>query len=300
MPVADLVAEAAASPLLQAALAGDGVFGSFLGPWSAGSGLLFLLAAANEAAGGAETVFVRGGPGALATAIAAAATAAGVRIRTGEAVTAIVTDEGGARGVRLAGNGGTLDASLVVSGLDPKRTLLGLCDPLALSPEFQWRLRNVRTRGVLAKVNLALAALPVVPGADRDVLTGRIRIAPGRGVHRARVRPREIRALVAGAVARGHDPDAARSRRWRRPAPTCCRCMRSSRRTSCARPTRPVGRGAPISAATRWAAPGVREALGETVLAALDRAMPGIRSLIVAGEVITPLDLERDLGLHRR
>ena len=54
----------------------------------------------------------------------------------------------------------------------------GLCDPLALPPEFRWRLGNLRTRGVLAKINFALSTMPVVPGADREVLTGRIRIAP--------------------------------------------------------------------------------------------------------------------------
>ena len=69
MAVADLVAEFADTPLLRAALAADGVFGSMLGPWSAGSGLLFLLHAANDVAGDARSVWPRGGPGALAEAL---------------------------------------------------------------------------------------------------------------------------------------------------------------------------------------------------------------------------------------
>ena len=37
---------------------------------------------------------------------------------------------------------------------------------------------TTRTAGTLAKVNLALSALPVVPGADREQLATRLRIAP--------------------------------------------------------------------------------------------------------------------------
>ena len=49
---------------------------------------------------------------------------------------------------------------LVVSNADPKRTLLALVDPLRLDPEFLVRVRNIRARGTVAKVNLALAGLP--------------------------------------------------------------------------------------------------------------------------------------------
>jgi phytoene dehydrogenase-like protein len=63
MPVADLVAEHVETPSVAAALAADGVFGAMLGPWSAGSGLLFLLHAANQSAGDPRLVWPRGGPG---------------------------------------------------------------------------------------------------------------------------------------------------------------------------------------------------------------------------------------------
>jgi phytoene dehydrogenase-like protein len=68
MPVADLVAEHVETPSVAAALAADGVFGAMLGPWSAGSGLLFLLHAANQCAGDPRLVWPRGGPGALTAA----------------------------------------------------------------------------------------------------------------------------------------------------------------------------------------------------------------------------------------
>jgi phytoene dehydrogenase-like protein len=295
MPVADLVSEIVESPLLQAALAADGLFGSFLGPWSAGSGLLFLLAAANDAAGRAETLFVQGGPGALAAALLSAATAAGVRVRTGEAVEAIVTDDRGVRGVRLAGGPGTVDASLVVSGLDPKRTLLGLCDPVALPPEFQWRLRNYRTRGVLAKVNLALGALPVVPGADREALTGRIRIAPDvefleRAFDHAKYGRFSPQPWLEATIPTLLDPSLA-------PPHGHVLSVYAQFAPYQLQPAdAPDGPRRADLGGEAWDAPGVREALGEAVLATLDRAMPGVRGLVVAGEVITPLDLERSWG----
>jgi phytoene dehydrogenase-like protein len=42
---------------------------------------------------------------------------------------------------------------------------------------------------------------------------------------------------------------------------------------------------------------GMREALLRAVIDTLDRYMPGVRSLVVEAEVMTPADLERDWGL---
>ena len=48
MAVADLAAEWFETELLRATIAARGIFGSFLGPWSAGSSLLLLLRAAED------------------------------------------------------------------------------------------------------------------------------------------------------------------------------------------------------------------------------------------------------------
>ena len=62
-----------------------------------------------------------------------------------------------------------------------------MVDPVRLEPGFLLRVRNIRARGTLAKVNLALAGLPSFT-AERDLpqdvraaeaLAGRILIAPG-------------------------------------------------------------------------------------------------------------------------
>ena len=106
--------------------------------------------------------------------------ARGVEIRTATPVNRIDIRDGRAVGVLLAG-GEEIAASVVVSAADPKRTLLDLIDPVALGPTLGWRAANIRTPGVIAKVNLALSGLPRfgVPADEGDGrLRGRILIAP--------------------------------------------------------------------------------------------------------------------------
>lgn len=278
MPVADLVHEHVETPMVAAALAADGVLGAMLGPWSAGSGLLFLLHAANAAAGDPRLVWPRGGPGSLAAALLRAAGQAGVSVTTGARVTEVLTGDGRARGVRLA-DGRTIEASAVVSGIDPKTTY-GLCDPMALPAELRWRARNYRTAGTLAKVNLALSALPVVPGADREQLATRIRMAP------------DVDAMER---AFDHAKYGAFS-----PTPWLEALIPTLADPSLAPPGAHV-----MSIYAQYAPHTLREGTWETargafldaVLATLDRYMPGIRSLIVEAEVLTPADLEREWGL---
>ena len=66
----------------------------------------------------------------------------------------------------------------MVSGVDPKRTFRSLCEPEHLPPEFLWRIRHLRVRGMLAKVNLALSGLPAVAGHDAADAGLPLRIAP--------------------------------------------------------------------------------------------------------------------------
>src|SRR5439155_21996536 len=98
MAVADLASEWFEGEPLRAAVAAGGILGSFLGPWSAGSGALLLLLGAGEGHPVASGWSARGGTGAVADALAAAARQAGVDIRTGADVDGIGVDESGATG----------------------------------------------------------------------------------------------------------------------------------------------------------------------------------------------------------
>ncbi len=179
MAAADLVGEWFETDLLQAAIATRGVFGTAMGPWSAGSGAVLLLNAAADPAPGGSSVMVKGGPAALAAAMTEAARGAGVQIRTSTPVARVLVRDGKAAGVVLE-DGTEIPADAVVSNADPRRTFLGLVDPVELDPGFLTKVRNYRARGTVAKVHLALNALPSVRGvANPADLHGRILVAPG-------------------------------------------------------------------------------------------------------------------------
>ena len=163
-------------------LATRGIRYTAMGPHMAGTSAVMLTDSAGNGGGAAgETVYARGGPGALAAALASAAREAGVEIRTGAEVIAIRDDHEAVTGVALA-DGEEIEAGIVVSGLDPRTTLQGLVDPETLGPELGWEVDNLRDRGATAKVNLALSELPAFSGLDGDDgamrLRGRIVIAP--------------------------------------------------------------------------------------------------------------------------
>ena len=89
----------------------------------------------------------------------------------------MTTLDGVATGVALE-SGEEILAPAIVSGLDPKRLLTGLIDPVTLGPSLRWRAGNIRTPGTLAKVNLVLDGLPEFPaaGGDARLLRGRIQV----------------------------------------------------------------------------------------------------------------------------
>src|ERR1700676_1680476 len=99
MAVADLVAEYFETELLLALIAARGIFGTFLGPWSAGSSLQLLIRAAGDSHPAGSALFAAGGMGALTQAMATAAEAAGAEIRTAAEVIEIREKEGGEKAV---------------------------------------------------------------------------------------------------------------------------------------------------------------------------------------------------------
>src|ERR1017187_4721970 len=76
MAVADLASEYFETELLRAVIAARGVFGTFLGPWSAGSALVLLIRAAADPHPAGSASFAAGGMGAVTQSMASAATAA--------------------------------------------------------------------------------------------------------------------------------------------------------------------------------------------------------------------------------
>ena len=288
MAVADLVVEFFETELLRAVIAARGIFGAFLGPWSAGTSAMLLMRAAGDGNPAGPTVFPKGGMGALTQAMAAAAAQAGAEIRTGADVSKILIKDGQATGVVLA-SGETIEASAVISNADPRRTLLGLLDPVHLGPEFGVRMRNYRGYGSVAKVNLALSGLPEFtalkgsPTGGPDgaaALSGRIHIAP------------EIDFLE-----RAFD-DSKYGNFSKRPYLDIT--IPSVSDSSLAPP------GTHVMSIVMQFAPfrlksgdwdASAEALGDTVVKTLSEYAPNLKSLILKRQVITPKDLETTYSL---
>ena len=279
MAVADLVSESVENELLRATLAADGIFGAMLGPWSAGSGLQLLLAAANRSQAWPGGRVVKGGPAAFARALRRAAERFGVAILTGAAVERIEVKDDRAAGVALA-NGERIEGRLVVSGVDPKRTFLGLCEADYLPPEFLWRIKHYRSRGTLAKVNFALAALPAFTGATREMLASRVRLAPDldyleRAFDHAKYGRYSSQPWIEFTVPSIDNPALA---------PAGAHVLSA------------YAQFAPYQLRdSNWDAE--REPLGDLVTSILKRYAPGFSASIVARQVLTPLDLERGWGL---
>lgn len=182
MAVADFVAEFFETELLRAVIAARGIFGTALGPWSAGSTAVLLLRAAADSNPVGSAAFPRGGLGSFTRALAESAKRAGAEIRTDAEVQHIRIKDGAVSGVVLAG-GEEIAVEAVVSGADPKRTFFNLVDASQLDPTFANRMKNFRANGNVAKVNLALGGLPTFPALDSNesslkALSGRIHIGP--------------------------------------------------------------------------------------------------------------------------
>jgi phytoene dehydrogenase-like protein len=291
MAVADLVGEWFESEPLRATIASGGVLGSFLGPWSAGSAALLLLLGATTGHPVASGWFARGGAGSIGEALQDAAKAAGAEIRCSADVAQIAVQDGAAIGVVLA-NGEEIRARAVVSNADPKRTLLGLVDPVHLTPELTQRVRNIRAHGTLAKVNYAVSSLCRFSGLgslgeqQAAALSGRIRLSPDidsieRAFDAAKYGAYSMTPWIELTIPSLHDPSMAPSGQhvvsaYVQYAPYH---LRSNGREN----------------SELWDTE--REQLGRVVTHTIASYAPEFAATIVAQQVITPLDLERVYGL---
>jgi phytoene dehydrogenase-like protein len=283
MAVADLVAEFFETELLRAAIAARGIFGTSLGPWSAGSSLVLLMRAAGDAHPAGSACFAQGGMGAITQTMAAAAVQAGAEIRSGAEVVQVNVKNGMATGVVLS-SGEEIAAKAVISNADPKRTLLKLVDPTHLSPDFELKLQHYRTPGTVAKVNLALSGLPnfaALAGSDNgSALAGRIHIGPEidyleRAFDESKYGNFSKQPYLEVVIPSISDPSLA-----------------------------PAGKHvmsiymqyAPFKLkSSDWAKQ--RVPLGDTVVKTLAQYAPNLPELILSHQIITPQDLEETYGL---
>jgi phytoene dehydrogenase-like protein len=225
--------------------------------------------------------FAKGGTGGIADAIANAATAFGAEIRCNAPVETIIAKNGQAVGVALA-DGEEIYAKTIASSLDPKTTFLDLLDPQQLPGDFVSAIRRFDTQGSSGKVNLALDGLPTLaarPEFGRHY-AGAFSISPSidyleEAYDDAKYGDFSRRPYVDVIFPSVIDPSMA-----------------------------PPGKHV-MSCFVQYAPYKLRhgtwdekrEAFGDTVVDTLATYFPDIKERILHRQVLTPLDIERSIGI---
>jgi phytoene dehydrogenase-like protein len=294
MAVADFVGEAFEDDGLRAAIAARGVQLTAMGPWSGGTaGVLLADSAGTDGGAAGQTVFARGGPGALTDALESAVRSSGGDVRTAADVVAVGDRDGGVTGVTLS-TGEEIPSRVVVAAIDPKALLTRLVDPVTIGPGLRWRAGNIRMPGTVAKVNLALSGLPRFRVADEPelLLRGRILIAPGidaleRAFDDSKYGRMSQHPFLEATIPSLVDPSlVAGAQLGRRRGPPHVMSVIAQWLPYALRDDGGEG---------DWDAR--RDELGDLVVRELEAYAPGLGRQVVGRQVITPLDLERDWGL---
>jgi phytoene dehydrogenase-like protein len=272
------------SETLLAPMSCSGIIGTFLGVRSPGTAYVLLHHYMGEIDGAFRSWgFSKGGTGGVSQAIANAAQHHGATIRTSAPVARVVIKNGRARGVVLE-NGEEIDAHVVVSNADPRRTFLTMVGENHFDADFVSQVKRYKYRGSSGKVNLALDRLPDFT------------CRPGDGVH---VRGDIAIAPSLDYLERAYD-DAKYGDFSKRPYLNVV--IPSLVDPSVAPPGKHVMsifvQYAPYhlkEGADAW--PKRREAFGDAVVDTLAEYCPGLKESILHRQVLTPWDLEHEMGL---
>ena len=167
--LADLVDRYFDSEEVKALILANNLYGKHGGPYRPGTamGLLFHLLSGGEDEKQGFSGHVMGGMGSITRAMSAACAELGVEIRTDSPVARILVSNARATGVELE-DGTRIDAKVVVSNADPKRTFLGMLEEDELPEDFVRSVKSIRMNGPSAKVNFVLSEEPRVLGMPQD------------------------------------------------------------------------------------------------------------------------------------
>jgi phytoene dehydrogenase-like protein len=272
------------SDALKRLILSNSLYGKHGGPYQPGTamGLLFhlLSGGAEERQGFAGHVI--GGMGAITQAMARSCRDSGVEIRTGAEVRSINVRNGIATGVTLA-DGSTIDAGIVVSNADPKRTFLGLLSPNDLDAEFRRQVQGIKMAGPCGKVNLVLSEEPRVNGmpashspAERSLFTLAPSLRQAEDIYNQAMRgevPDEL--WVDCVLASNVDPGLATAGKH---VLTCfVQYLPFTLRSG------------------SWESE--RNRIGDKVVETIGRYAPNVPRSVIARKVFTPLDLEQTFGI---
>jgi phytoene dehydrogenase-like protein len=226
--------------------------------------------------------FHKNGNGGFTEVLARAAVGYGAEIALEEPVDHVQVASDRATGVVLK-DGTEITAETIVSSLDPRRTFLELVEPKALPDDLVENINRMRFQGTSAKVNFALDDLPRFPAlADRgeEPFRGFINFGP-----------------TVDYLERAFD-DAKYG--WYSTHPYIDACIQSTIDPDMA------PRGKHVMSNFVQYAPyelkggdwdDERENFGDVVQATIEEYFPGFGDLVLHREIVTPLDIERTVGL---
>jgi len=168
MSVGEFLDEYFECDVIKTHMAGSGIIGTALGPYSPGTAYVLLHHYMGDLDGNVGSWgFSRGGMGSVSKAIEGALKELGGEVRTSAGVDKILVKNGEAKGVVLE-NGEEIQSNIVVSNLDAKRTFLKCMDPKDLPPDVVEKAKNFKIRGSSGKLNIALDGLPDFPALPKD------------------------------------------------------------------------------------------------------------------------------------
>lgn len=266
------------SDALKGLLASFCMTGLMQGPRASGTNYMLLY---QQIGGQNRAATIRGGVGQLGAALAQAAQSHGALIRTGIAVTRIVTDKDRVIGVEIEG-GEQIRAKTILSNADPRTTFLGLLGAPNLEPRIMRRLRSLKLRGSTASLHLALSGLPEFPSAngDADRLKNAIVICPTLDYAERAYDDAKHGQMSAQPILHAYLPSLQ--------DPTLAPAGQHSMSI--------IFRYAPYRLHKgNWDSE--REHLGDLAIETLAPYAPNLKALVLNRRVITPLDYERNYGL---
>lgn len=272
------------TPVLQAAIATDGIIGTDAGPRTPGTGYVLAHHYAGRALGvqGAWG-YVRGGMGAISAALASAARTHGAQIFPNAAVSRILVEDGTASGIVLQ-DGREIRANAVISNAHPRTTFLTLAGEQHLPPEFLEKVRGWKSRGVAFKLNLALGELP------------NFKCRPGTNAqphHRATIHVAPSIEYLQDAYEEARDGGISRQ-----PMLECF--MQTPTDPSLAPPGKHIlsifAQYYPYDRKDGWNE-AQREAVADRIIYMLAQYAPNIPNAVEARQILSPVDLESRFGL---
>jgi phytoene dehydrogenase-like protein len=273
------------SEVVKGALAFDGIVGAYASPFTPGTAYLLLHYAFGEV-NGKPGVWGHaiGGMGAITQAMARAAEARGVIVRTSAPVASLIVENGKASGVLLQ-SGERVAARAIAANVAPKLLFRDMVSDGSIDPDLKRRFVGLRSGSGVFRMNVALAELPsftcrpgtsqqdhhgsgIVIGPTVDYLERAYLDARAHGWSRQPI----IEMLIPSTI------DATLAPAGRHVASLFVQYVA---------PQLPGGRS--------W--DDAKEDFADLVVDTATAHAPNFKASVIARQVLSPLDLERRFGL---